>query len=190
MQARRIVLAAAAATALAVAPLSVASAHTGHHAKPHAAFVVAGVSVQGHHRVFNVASAPATVNIKVKLRDYSATLDPTGVTLTLTEKLKGADPTTFTVAATMSATKTVKPHFVYGAHHKRHTEKGYVVTTWIATVNVAQGAVDPGAKAKFSVTKVNVDPTGNTANKHYKAGHHHSCFQGTTFLVVNRAPKV
>ena len=65
MQARRIVLAATAATALAVAPLSVASAHTGHH-EPHAAFVVAGVSVQGHHRVFNVAKAPATVNIKVK----------------------------------------------------------------------------------------------------------------------------
>ncbi len=189
MQARRIVLAATAATALAVAPLSVASAHTGHPAKPVPAFAVAGVSVQGHHRVFNVASAPAAVNIKVKLRDYSKTLDPTGVTLTLTEKLKGSAATTFTVAATKSATKTVKAHVVYGKHHKRHTERGYVVTTWIATVNVAQGAVDPGTKAKFSVTKVNVDPTGNTANKHYRAGHHHSCFQGTTFLVVNRAPK-
>lgn len=190
MQARRIVLAATAATALAVAPLSVASAHTGHHAKPHAAFVVAGVSVQGHHRVFNVAKAPATVNIKVKLRDYSATLDPTGVTLTLTEKIKGAASSTLTVPATLTATKTVPAHFVYGAHHKRHSEKGYVLTTWVGTVTVDKGAVAPGTKAKYFVTKVNVDPTGNTAEKHYKAGHHHTCYQGTTFIVMNRAPKV
>jgi len=190
MQARRIVLAATAATALAVAPLSVASAHTGHHPKHHAAFVVAGVSVLGHHRVFNVASAPATVHVKVKLRDYSATLDPTGVTLTLTEKIHGAAATTLTVPATLTATKTVPAHVVTGPHHKHHTVRGFVVTTWVATVDVAQGAVAPGAKAKFSVTRVNVDPTGNTADKHYKAGHHHTCYQGTTFIVLNRAPKV
>ena len=186
MHVRRSVLTLAAAAVVAVAPLSVASAHTTHHGHHHK-FAVNGVHVVGHQHVFNVADAPANVVLEVKLRDRSGAPAPTSVTLTIREKIKGQAATTFDVAATETNTKTVPDKTWTDKHGKTHTIKGFVVTTWDATVTVAQGAVDPGTKALFGVAKVTVDPdTSTTKNVHLKAGHHHHCFGRSTFIVINK----
>ncbi|HTY72092.1 MAG TPA: hypothetical protein VMI11_06660 [Actinomycetes bacterium] len=188
MHARRTAVMLAAATAVAIAPLAAASAHTKPTTKPD--FVVSGVHVVGHHRVFNVNSAPASVQLQVKIRDFSTTLDPAGVTLTLREKVKGQAATTFDVTATETASKTVDPKTVT-VHGKSHTFPGFVVTTWTATVDVQQGAVAEGSRAWYGVTKIAVDPSSATVRGAvHRPGHHHRCFGSTTFLVVNRAPKV
>src|SRR5262249_13182832 len=150
------------------------------------AFAVGGVHVVGHKHVFNVADAPANVTLRLKLKDRSGTVDPQSVTFTIREKIKGSPAVTFDVDAAKTNTKTVPDKTWTDKHGKTHTIKGFVVTTWDATLTVAQDAVAEGQKAFYGVSKVTVDPDISSAkNSHFKAGHHRTCWGPSTFIVVN-----
>lgn len=126
------------AAALAVAPLSVASANTPTH-KAHAGFAVSRLTVLGHDRTYDVASAGASVKVHVQVKDHSKKFDPASVTLSVAEKESGTPATTFTVNA----------HRVGRSH---------VVSYWHATISVPQGAVAPGTQATYCVSLVKVNP--------------------------------
>jgi hypothetical protein len=139
MQTRRLAPILLVAAALAAAPLSVASAHTTASHKAHAGFAVSKLTVVGHDRTYDVATAGVSVKVRVQVKDFSKKFDPASVTLSVAEKESGTPASTFTVSA-------------------HRVGKSHVVSNWHATITVPQGAVAPGTQARYCVSLVKVNP--------------------------------
>lgn len=122
-----------AATAVTVSATVPASAH----AKRPARFEVSSVSVVGHDRAYDVATADAVVRARVQVKDHDRTFDPASVVLTVTEQVSGVALDTSRVQA-------------------RLVGKSKVVSNWRATITVPVGSVAPATTATFCVVLVTV----------------------------------
>ncbi len=129
--------AALAAATLLLVPATAASAAP----KAHPRFEVSALSLVGHTRSYDVATAAAVARARVQVKDHDKTFDPTSVVLTVTEQVSGATVTTSTVAATRVG-------------HSR------VVSNWHATITVDQGSVAPGTTATYCLRLVTATDQG------------------------------
>ena len=109
-------VAVAAATALAGAPLASATAAK-HKPVTKPRFVISALQIVGSTTPYDVATAPAVVKFRVQVKDFDKKFDPASVNVVVVEKVSRSAATTFTVAT-------------------QRVGRSKVVTTWLGTITV------------------------------------------------------
>ncbi len=125
-------VATAAVTALVAAPVASATAAS-HKPAPKPRFVVSALII-GSKASYDVTSAPATVRVRVQVKDFDKKFNPASVKLVVVDKAATMPAETFTVVA-----------------HRVGRSK--VVTNWLGTITVPKGS----APATYCLRVVKVD---------------------------------
>lgn len=140
MRRARSLVSAAVVTALVAAPVAAANAAS-HTPAPKPRFVVSALQIIGSRASYDVSSAPATVRVRVQVKDFDKKFDPTSVKLVVVDKAATTPAETFTVVA-------------------HRVGRSRVVTNWLGTITVPKGS----APATYCLRVVKVgDPTLTTA---------------------------